>query len=58
LQTAVNVPQWSAYQSEHNWKEPQRFVPERWMGDAEFAGDNRDVLQPFSIGPRNCIGRK
>ncbi|KAF3018177.1 hypothetical protein E8E14_011175 [Neopestalotiopsis sp. 37M] len=56
-ETAVNVPQWSAYQSEHNWKEPQRFVPERWMGDAEFAGDNRDVLQPFSIGPRNCIGR-
>lgn len=22
-----------------------------------FYNDNRDVLQPFSIGPRNCIGR-
>ncbi|KAK6193402.1 hypothetical protein LQW54_012497 [Pestalotiopsis sp. IQ-011] len=55
--TAVSVPQWSAYQSEHNWREPQRFIPERWMDDDRFAGDARDVLQPFSIGPRNCIGR-
>ncbi|KAK6077404.1 cytochrome P450 [Seiridium cupressi] len=55
--TCVSVPQWSAYQSEANWVEPGRFLPERWLGDPRFAGDNREILNPFSRGPRNCIGR-
>ncbi|ETS73398.1 hypothetical protein PFICI_15003 [Pestalotiopsis fici W106-1] len=55
--TGVSVPQWSAYQSESNWLEPEKFVPERWLGDVRFEHDNRDVLQPFSYGPRNCIGK-
>ena len=32
--------------------------PERFLGDERYANDVRDVLQPFHIGPRNCIGRK
>ncbi|KXJ87451.1 cytochrome P450 [Microdochium bolleyi] len=60
--TAVAVPQWAAYQSAHNFSEPQRFLPERWLAgvnttDPRFIHDQRDVLQPFSVGPRNCIGR-
>ncbi|KAL2018184.1 hypothetical protein VTK56DRAFT_1157 [Thermocarpiscus australiensis] len=55
--TAVGVPQWASYQSERNFRNPDKFVPERWLGDPEYAGDVRDVLQPFSIGPRNCIGK-
>lgn len=27
------------------------------MGDVEFADDNRAALQPFAVGPRNCLGR-
>ncbi|KAH7021327.1 cytochrome P450 [Microdochium trichocladiopsis] len=56
--TSVSVPQWSAYHCEQNWTDPERFVPERWLGtEPRYANDQRDVLQPFSVGPRNCIGK-
>lgn len=49
---------WAAYHSEINFKDPWSFHPERWLEkDEEFAGDNKDVFQPFSFGLRNCIGR-
>lgn len=56
-QTSVAVPQWASYQSSSNFRDPQKFVPERWLGDPRYADDVRGVLQPFSVGPRNCIGR-
>jgi cytochrome P450 len=28
------------------------------MGDEYYKDDDRSVLQPFSTGPRNCIGKK
>ncbi|TVY84339.1 Cytochrome P450 monooxygenase aclL [Lachnellula suecica] len=57
--TKVSVPQWASYSSPANFLDPDRFVPERWMKNppAKYANDNRAVLQPFSVGPRNCIGR-
>ncbi|KAH7039774.1 cytochrome P450 [Microdochium trichocladiopsis] len=56
--SSIAVPHWAAYQCEQNWADPQRFVPERWLGtDPRYANDKRDVLQPFSTGPRNCIGK-
>lgn len=58
--TAVYVSQWAAYKSPTNFADPENFVPERWSKNppARYANDNKKVLQPFSIGPRNCIGRK
>jgi cytochrome P450 len=57
-QTAVGIPQWASYQSERNFRNHGQFVPERWLGDPDYAHDVREVLQPFSVGPRNCIGKK
>ncbi|KAL1847692.1 hypothetical protein Daus18300_013859 [Diaporthe australafricana] len=54
--TDVSVHQIAAYHSPANFKHPTRFVPERWLGDVEYKNDRRDVHQPFSFGPRNCIG--
>ncbi|GME64425.1 Cytochrome p450 [Neofusicoccum parvum] len=52
---------YTAYHSPANFKDPLSFVPERWIADdpaaAEFEGDRKAVLQPFSYGPRNCIGK-
>ncbi|KAK4461500.1 cytochrome P450 [Cladorrhinum samala] len=53
----VGVPQWASYQTERNFKNHDKFVPERWLGDPEYENDVRAILQPFSTGPRNCIGR-
>jgi len=46
------------YHNDKYFFEPFEFRPERFLGDERYANDVRDVLQPFHIGPRNCIGRK
>ncbi|KAF5681251.1 cytochrome P-450 monooxygenase [Fusarium heterosporum] len=55
--TGVGVPHFPAFTSRFNFKDPERFIPERWMDDPSYANDNRAVLQPFSAGPRDCIGK-
>ncbi|KAK1633226.1 cytochrome P-450 [Colletotrichum phormii] len=59
--TAVGVHQLSAGQSEQNWTDPRNFIPERWLdnsNDFSFANDDKSASQPFSYGPRNCIGKR
>ncbi|KAJ1323271.1 aspirochlorine biosynthesis cytochrome P450 monooxygenase [Microdochium nivale] len=60
--TGASVPQWAAYHTAQNFYQPQQFLPERWLASARtpgscFANDKTEVLQPFSVGPRNCIGK-
>ncbi|OBT98661.2 hypothetical protein VE01_03550 [Pseudogymnoascus verrucosus] len=55
--TSVSVNNWSTYRSEANFREPNSFIPERFLDDPRFASDNKHALQPFSLGPRNCVGR-
>jgi len=58
IQTAVYMSQHAAYHSTRNFAEPDSFIPERWLGDERFADDERAGFQPFSFGPRNCLGKK
>jgi cytochrome P450 len=39
---------------------PHEFRPERWLEDRDekYTNDKFDAMQPFSVGPRDCIGRK
>lgn len=56
----VSVYGWSATHSPRNFHLPEEFIPERWIaGEAssEFARDQKDASQPFSLGPRGCIGK-
>lgn len=66
----VSIPIYAAARSPRNWARPDDFIPERWMGEVEgegqgekggdlalFRGDAREASQPFSYGPRNCIGK-
>ncbi|CAJ2506672.1 Uu.00g078580.m01.CDS01 [Anthostomella pinea] len=55
--TVVAVWQYSVNHHPDYWTEPMTFAPERWMGDPKYKSDQLDAMQPFHIGPRNCIGR-
>ncbi|KAK4193227.1 isotrichodermin C-15 hydroxylase [Podospora australis] len=58
--TFVEVQSWSINHSPDNWTEPWAFRPERFLVGGEEAKKGGDILeasQPFSQGPRNCIGR-
>ena len=46
------------YESPTMFKDPLEFVPERWLGDERYADDQRAAMQPFSVGPRDCVGKK
>ncbi|KAI1335065.1 cytochrome P450 [Xylariaceae sp. FL0016] len=56
--TRVSVHQYAAYRAPAHFADPDAFAPERWLGEnPRYEGDERDVHQPFLVGPRNCIGQ-
>ncbi|KAI0594819.1 P450 monooxygenase No.1 [Biscogniauxia sp. FL1348] len=56
--TIVGVWQYVINHDPRYWKDPHEFRPERWTGEDErFKTDRTDAMQPFSLGPRNCIGK-
>jgi len=63
IQSLVAVHQSAANWSEDNFHRAKDFCPERWLPESvrepgsPFYNDNRDAMQAFSVGPRNCIGK-
>ncbi len=57
LQTAVSVSTWCASHSADNFRNPDEFIPERWI-DPEYGTDKKLASRPFSLGPRGCIGKE
>ncbi|KAI4936817.1 uncharacterized protein J4E92_001542 [Alternaria infectoria] len=55
--TNVAASHLAMYSSSDNFRLPERFIPERWLGDPRFASDERSALQPFHVGPRDCLGK-
>lgn len=55
--TGVGVSSLPLGRSELYFKDPESFIPERWMGAPEYVNDKRDIVQPFNYGPRNCLGK-
>jgi cytochrome P450 len=59
------------HHSSQHWHDPYTYRPERFLHKSEPKngedgaaseenpyGDNLEALQAFSIGPRNCLGKK
>jgi cytochrome P450 len=56
--TVVTIPQLATNTLRENFTRPLEYIPERWLGDKEFEGDARHAVQPFSMGTRDCLGKK
>ncbi|KAM0490942.1 hypothetical protein ACHAP8_011080 [Fusarium lateritium] len=55
--TIIGIWQWPMFHNPKFFKDPESFVPERWLGDPKYDSDKKAAMQPFSVGPRNCIGK-
>jgi cytochrome P450 len=55
--TSVYTTQFCVYRNPKNFRDPYEFIPERWISE-DYASDIKSALQPFSVGPRNCLGKK
>lgn len=57
--STVLLPPWTLHRNERLYPNPETFDPSRFDDDNQH-GNSRDMyaFQPFSGGPRNCIGSK
>ncbi|KXJ94060.1 cytochrome P450 [Microdochium bolleyi] len=54
--TSVSASSWCASHSADNFRDPDSFIPERWIDEA-YRSDKKLASRPFSLGPRGCIGK-
>ena len=55
-QVEMYTSAWTVTHDPQYFHEPFKFRPERWI-DVEST-DVKEASQPFSLGPRGCLGRK
>ncbi|KAK4118830.1 cytochrome P450 [Parathielavia appendiculata] len=60
--TGLEVWPLAMNRSRRNFTEPDKFIPERWLPEAEYTGirfdrERHGAFQPFSVGSRNCVGK-
>ncbi|KAK8069988.1 hypothetical protein PG994_006604 [Apiospora phragmitis] len=51
----MGIYHYAMYHNAAYFRNPDEFHPERWLGDPEYADDRRELFQPFTIGPRDCL---
>ncbi|OQE87945.1 hypothetical protein PENNAL_c0018G04738 [Penicillium nalgiovense] len=55
---SVSISLYSAFHAASHFKNPEAFVPERWLNESdEYINDKKEAFQPYSYGPRNCLGQ-
>ncbi|KAI1114940.1 cytochrome P450 [Nemania sp. NC0429] len=60
--TPVSIQPYTINRDPKFFSSSTSFIPERWLSTeiqnpkSPFYNDQRDVFQPFSVGPRSCLG--
>ena len=54
---AIGVNHFATYRMPEHFKNAYEFHPERWLEDPAYKDDHLDAFEPFSVGPRNCLGK-
>ncbi|KAI1386920.1 putative cytochrome P450 [Hypoxylon trugodes] len=61
--TPVSIQAYTIHRDPANFHLASSFLPERWLPEASadvssvFYNDKRQAVQPFSVGPRACLGK-
>ncbi|CDM31323.1 hypothetical protein DTO013E5_30 [Penicillium roqueforti] len=53
--TEIYTSAWTVTHNPQMFKDPMKFDPNRWLN--EKSTDIKESSQPFSLGPRGCLGR-
>ncbi|KAI4942690.1 hypothetical protein J4E91_009859 [Alternaria rosae] len=54
--TYVAFNQFSAYRQSYNFRNPNSFMPERFLDPKSYHEDDMDVFHPFLVGRHKCVG--
>ncbi|KAI1868375.1 hypothetical protein JX265_007198 [Neoarthrinium moseri] len=54
---SVAINHYATYRDVNNFKNPDKFNPERWLEKGYLTNHQHEIFQPFSHGARNCLGR-
>ncbi|KAH6651695.1 hypothetical protein BKA67DRAFT_660485 [Truncatella angustata] len=58
IRTTVGVWHWATYRSTEQFTQAEELHLERFLGqEPRYADDRPDAVQPFPVGPRDCLGR-
>jgi len=56
--TTITCPTWTLHRDARNFKDPDHFNPERWLGATHESAHNLEAFIPFSYGLGVCIGKQ
>ncbi|KAI9046668.1 hypothetical protein LZ554_009409 [Drepanopeziza brunnea f. sp. 'monogermtubi'] len=55
--TEIYTSAWTVTHNPQIFRDPMKFDPSRWMMSSEKVTALKEASQPFSLGPRGCLGR-